>query len=465
VPRVQRANRVSRFANLTGIAGIDPRRNLQLQPYSVARLQTRESADRPGRTDRSSELDIGGDLKVGLGPSVTLDVTINPDFGQVESDPAVLNLTAFETVFDERRPFFVEGSQIYQYSAGPGQLLYTRRIGAAAPIIGSAKLSGRTARGLSFGVLGATTGNDFRPDRQFGVARMSQQFGANSTAGGILTLYDPPAQEGRGRSVAAGADWDLRFLDNRYGVESFAAVTNRWWTAGSLAPETGFAGKVWTRKRQGAWQGFTGVDVFSDGFNPNDVGRLPFNNAYVMLGRVEHEINGNRPFGPFQRASANLFGVQRFAYREGLNQGLQLDLSSRWVLRSFQTFEAGVSLERPFGGYDLYETRGAGPWAAPAAVQFALEFGTDERRSWQVEPEGSLTLQEAAGHGDGSAPALIARAAQRPAHQSWRRPNVALCASNSRPGSFDARFSYRYSSRVEKPYGTACVQVSEAIHR
>lgn len=399
VPRIERSNQVARFANLTGIAGIEPRRNVQVEPYSVGRMRMREDAERPGATDRDSELDLGADVKVGLGPNVTLNATLNPDFGQVESDPAVLNLTAFETLFEERRPFFVEGSQIFEFEAGPGQLLYTRRIGAAAPIIGAAKVSGRTARGLSFGVLGATTGDDFRPERHYGVVRASQQFGGYSTAGGILTLYDSPADEGRGRSVAAGADWDLRRRDNRYGLEGFAAVTNRWWTDAGRASETGFAAKLWARKRQGAWQGFGGVEVFTDDFDPNDVGELQSNNAYVLIGSLEHEINGNRPFGPFQRANVELFGVQRFAYADRLNQGLSLELSSRGVLRGFQTVEANVDLERPFGGYDLFETRGAGSWAAPATLELQFEIGSDERRTWEVEPEVGLTLQEGGGHG------------------------------------------------------------------
>ncbi|MDQ3766677.1 MAG: carbohydrate binding family 9 domain-containing protein, partial [Actinomycetota bacterium] len=399
VPRGERSNQVARFGNLTGITGIAPRRNLQLRPYTLARVQTRESADRPGETDGDGELDLGGDVKLGLGPNITLDATINPDFGQVESDPAVLNLTAFETIFEERRPFFMEGSQIYRFAAGPGQLLYTRRIGADAPIIGAAKLSGRTAGGLSFGVLGATTGDDFRPGRQYGVARATQQLGTASVAGGILTLYDSPAEAGRGRSVSAGADWDLRFLDNRYGVEGFAAVTNRWWTEVDIASESGHAGKVWVRKREGAWQGFGGVDVFSDDFNPNDLGQLRENNAYILLGNVEHQINANRPFGPFQRASAEVFAVQRIAYAEGLSQGFELDLRSRWVLHGFQTVDASVSFQRPFGGYDLYETRGLGPWQAPGSVEASLEFTTDERRSWRLEPQGGLELQEGGGRG------------------------------------------------------------------
>jgi hypothetical protein len=399
VRRVERSNQVARFGDLIGIAGVEPRRNLQLRPYSVARVETRESDTEPGERAGEGEFDVGGDLKVGFGPNVTLDATVNPDFGQVESDPAVLNLTAFETVFDERRPFFVEGSHIYEFAAGPGRLLYTRRIGADAPIIGAAKLSGRTGGGLSFGVLGATTGEDLQPDRHFGVARVSQQFQGNSTAGGIFTLSDSPADAGRGRSLSAGADWDLRFLDDRYGIEGFAASTNRWWTSDAQDAETGFAGKVWGVKRQGAWQGFGGAEVFSDDFNPNDVGQLQENNAYVMIGSVEHEINGNRPFGPFQRASAELFGVQRFAYADGLNQGLSLELMSTWMLRSFQQIEVAAELMSPFGGYDLYETRGLGPWARPRAFAVQAEIATDERRSWEVEPEIGLTFYEGGGRG------------------------------------------------------------------
>ena len=399
VRRVERSNQIALFGELVGISDVEPRRNLQIRPYSVARLETRESDLEPGQRDGNGEIDVGGDLKLGLGPNVTLDATVNPDFGQVESDPAVLNLTAFETVFEERRPFFVEGSHIYQFDAGPGGLLYTRRIGADVPIIGAAKLSGRTANGLSFGVLGATTGDDLDPTRSFGVARATQQFGGNSTAGGIITLYDSPAFDGRGRSISAGADWDLRLLDDRYGIEGFAATTQRWWTVGGPEAERGFAGKVWGVKRQGAWQGFAGAEVFSDEFNPNDVGQLRENNAYVLIGSVEHDINNNRPFGPFQRANAELFGVQRFAYTDGLDQGMSLRFSSRGMLRGFQAVELGAEVENPFGGYDLYETRGLGPWQRPTAFQIQGEISTDERRPWVVEPEFGLSFVEGGGRG------------------------------------------------------------------
>ena len=337
----------------------------------------------------------GGDLKIGLGTNVTLDAAINPDFGQVEADPAVLNLTAFETFFQERRPFFVEGINIYDFSVGPGRLLYTRRIGADAPIIGAGKLSGRTGSGLSFGVLGAATGSDFSPSRGYGVARASQQIGSWSSAGGVVTLFegsDAGEEEGGLRSLAAGMDWDLRFLQNRYGVEGFFSVTNRNQVDADIAGETGFASKLWLRKRQGALNGFAGLDVFSDAFNPNDTGQLRENNFIALISSGTYTVRGGRPFGPFLRGGARIFFVQEFSYREGLDLGQRFDLGSRWTFQNFQAMILGFEYENPFGGYDLYETRGLLPWSQPGSFAVQGQFETDERRNWQVEPGVDLTF-------------------------------------------------------------------------
>lgn len=389
IPRTERENLIAQFGRLTEIKNITPSPNIQVIPYSVARLNTYENETQPGELASNTSMDVGGDFKVGLGPNVTLDATINPDFGQVESDPAVLNLTAFETFFDERRPFFVEGFSTYQFSVGPGELLYTRRIGAKDPIIGATKVTGRTANGLNFGALAATSGDDFSPSRNSGVARLSQQIGDYSSTGAILTGFDGPNETGEGRlqSLSGGTDWDLRMLDNRYGIEGFAAITHRNWTAESRNSQTGFAGKVWVRKRQGVTSGFMGLDVFSDRFNPNDLGQLRENNFIASLTSLDYQINGGQPFGIFQRANIDMFGVQQFSYRERLNLGLDLDIGSQWLLESFQQFEVGMSTGNLFGGYDLYETRGLGPWARPSTIEFNAEVETDDRRSWELEPE------------------------------------------------------------------------------
>ncbi|MBR9990927.1 MAG: carbohydrate binding family 9 domain-containing protein [Gemmatimonadetes bacterium] len=169
----------SQMGTLTGLEGITSSRSLELTPYTVAQSETR-AAD-AGGFERAQKLTLGADLKFRITPNVTLDATVNPDFGQVEADPAVLNLGAFETFLGERRPFFVEGTGLYRFalncyivvdcSTNEG-LFYSRRIGrspflrnafgnastpTSTPIATAAKLTGRTGGGLSFGFLDAVT--------------------------------------------------------------------------------------------------------------------------------------------------------------------------------------------------------------------------------------------------------------------------------------------------------------------
>ncbi|MDX1568172.1 MAG: DUF5916 domain-containing protein, partial [Longimicrobiales bacterium] len=182
----------SRYAHLEGISGIEPGRRLELLPYVAARgeylqLDSPEGVgfSNPYRSGSDHFADVGMDLKYRLTSNITLDATVNPDFGQVELDPSVINLTAFETRYQEQRPFFVEGADIFNFGeGGPGgstgrgpQLLYSRRIGrapqgsvpsdaafsdvaAATTILGAAKVTGRTPDGWSLGLMEAVTAEE-----------------------------------------------------------------------------------------------------------------------------------------------------------------------------------------------------------------------------------------------------------------------------------------------------------------
>jgi uncharacterized protein DUF5916/cellulose/xylan binding protein with CBM9 domain len=186
----------SRFAHLVGISGIPTPRRLELMPYARGQGETRraEPGD-PFFGGRRASGGAGMDVKYGLTSNLTLDATINPDFGQVEADPAQLNLTAFEPFFQERRPFFVEGAQIFDFGVtcndwcffNSPSVFYSRRIGRSpsldprdpydrlgvyashdslffsdvptrSTILGAAKLTGQLATGTSIGVLHAETG-------------------------------------------------------------------------------------------------------------------------------------------------------------------------------------------------------------------------------------------------------------------------------------------------------------------
>lgn len=169
----------SQMGTLEGLEGISSSRSIEVAPYTVVKSETRVAA--AGGFEQAQKLTAGADVKLRVTPNVTIDATVNPDFGQVEADPAVLNLGAFETFLGERRPFFVEGTGLYRFalncyivvdcSTNEG-LFYSRRIGrspflrnaygdastpTSTPIAAAAKLTGRTAGGLSFGFLDAVT--------------------------------------------------------------------------------------------------------------------------------------------------------------------------------------------------------------------------------------------------------------------------------------------------------------------
>lgn len=179
---------VSRFGHLLGLHDIPAPKRLELLPYSSARGTYQHAGPAGDPFDKASAYagNAGLDLKYGVTSNLTLDGTINPDFGQVEIDPAFVNLTAFEQFLPERRPFFVEGADIFNFGGGTGgflsfgnapQFFYSRRIGhrpsgdpysngtfadvpAQTTILGAAKLSGRSPGGWSVGIIDAVTARE-----------------------------------------------------------------------------------------------------------------------------------------------------------------------------------------------------------------------------------------------------------------------------------------------------------------
>ncbi len=176
---------VSHWGDLTGIDNIHPKKEIALTPYVLGKLKTEEKqSGNPFATGVTPGYSIGLDGKIAVTNDLTLNFTVNPDFGQVEADPSVVNLSAFESYFQERRPFFVEENNIFNFplEAGGGgfsreNLFYSRRIGRsphnypdlstgeyakvpqATRILGAFKLSGKTRTGWSIGVLESVTNN------------------------------------------------------------------------------------------------------------------------------------------------------------------------------------------------------------------------------------------------------------------------------------------------------------------
>lgn len=256
---------VSRFVDLVGIEQVSPPPRLELLPYLTTRAEYmgHEAAD-PFNDGSRLGASAGGDLKVGLGSNLTVDATVNPDFGQVEVDPAVVNLSDVETFFEERRPFFVEGASIFNYGEGGANdfwgfnwanpnFLYSRRIGrapqaelpddydysnvpAGSNILGAAKLSGKIGS-WSLGALNAVTSREHarfslgqqrwrqevEPLTYYGVYRTQRELQAGRHGLGLIgTLtarsFDEPQLRDELSSTAAGFGFDGWITLDKNGV-------------------------------------------------------------------------------------------------------------------------------------------------------------------------------------------------------------------------------------------------------
>jgi hypothetical protein len=268
---------VSQFGELHGLELTKSPKRLELVPYTVGDLSTEPDTGNPLVKTVDPGASVGVDMKYAITPGLTMTATLNPDFGQVEADPAVVNLSAFETFFPERRPFFVEGSGVFRFDMDCNDgsctgLFYTRRIGrqpqlsadvpddgfAASPsnttIIGATKLTGRIG-GFSLGILNALTSEEearvalaggeqpgvatgsFRsttpiePFASYTVGRARREFANQSAIGLMMTATNRNVGDERSpmrvlanSAYSGGIDWDLR-LTRKYAVAGYWAGT------------------------------------------------------------------------------------------------------------------------------------------------------------------------------------------------------------------------------------------------
>jgi len=259
IPRTVRAW-ASRFGDVTGINGVVPPRRIEALPYVAGGSTLTGARERNNPFDDGTNLQgrAGADIKMGLGPNLTLETAINPDFGQVEADPAEVNLTAFETRFPEKRPFFLEGAQLF--NIGHPNFYYSRRIGrtpigpasgdyvdypSSTTILGAAKLTGRLPTKTSVGFLAAVTDNEdarvamlntgaapnsgirtlaVAPHAYHMVGRVLQEFGpAASTAGFLFNIVHRDFEDGSPladlytrNAVGVAGNTLLRFKGGQY---------------------------------------------------------------------------------------------------------------------------------------------------------------------------------------------------------------------------------------------------------
>ncbi len=247
------------MGELHGLENIDPKKQAEITPYGIAGSRWfEEDPENPFMADGKERTINGGlDAKIGLTNNFTLDMTVNPDFGQVEADPSQVNLTAYETFFEEQRPFFIEGKNIFDYDLAVhsmNNLFYSRRIGrrphhypdlgngeyASVPqftsILGAAKITGKTKDGLSVGIMESVTSGekaeiDHNGDRRFETvepltnyfaSRVSKEFQkGNTIVGGMVTSTNRFNDEEHldylhSSAISGGIDFQQYFADRSY---------------------------------------------------------------------------------------------------------------------------------------------------------------------------------------------------------------------------------------------------------
>jgi hypothetical protein len=377
------------FGELNGITALKKSRRFEIMPYAVGKLNTfPKEADNPF-TENGKDWagTIGADAKIGISSNFTLDMTINPDFGQVEADPSVMNITAFETFYEEKRPFFLEGKNIFDFDLDDMILFYSRRIGHTpvyAPatdsgeyvkmpentsIIDALKVSGKTADGLSMGILQSFTSSEkaiiasgeddqreetVEPYTNYTVGRIQKDYKqGNTVIGGIFTttnrfIKDESLSFMNRSAYTGGVDLLHHWQDKKYFVDAKfigsyitgdeTAILNlqqspaRYYQRpdakylhldSSRTSLAGSAGSIHIgRKSKGLWRYSAGIGWFSPGLELNDIGYIQVTDIIRQTNDLSYFVN--KPVSIFR------------TYSVGLNQGNHWDFGGRYLVSDFE---------------------------------------------------------------------------------------------------------------------------------
>lgn len=447
---------VSLYGELQGLDGIKPRRAIELLPYTYVKASLDEKEEgNPYKTGKSFSGTAGLDGKVAVTNDLTLNFTINPDFGQVEADPSVVNLTAYETFYPEKRPFFVEGKNIFNYKLtgadsenNMNMLFYSRRIGRApqytpfadsgeyikmpeqTTILGSFKLSGKTRKGLSVGIIESLTQEEkatvkfgdaqykksVEPLTNYFIARLSQDFDKGTTVvGGIFTATNRRIKEDHLEFLPAAAYTGglnaIKFWNNRtYYISAKALFSSVYGSKTAIDylqrspvhyfqrpdndhvtydPERtelkGYGGTIEMGKAgTGNWQYMGYVTLRSPGLDFNDAGYLKQADEIQQLFWVRYRKF--KPFGAFRWAAVNFTEYYTFDFGlDNLNKGL--DLNSNGQFKNY--YSAGVGINYAGEVLARSELWGGPALLLPPILSLTAYAESDSRKKLTVKATAS----------------------------------------------------------------------------
>lgn len=398
---------VSNWGTLSGMGRATSPQRLEVTPYVAAGLEDQalphDDDERYGRY-----LNLGGDVRFNLTSALTAQFTMQPDFGQVEADPALVNLSPFETYFNEKRPFFVEGARFFEHP--DFNMFYSRRIGTGEPgsrIRAAAKLTGKVGQSTNVGLLGALTDvthpekvhNPLENGDQltgYGVARVVQEFDEGRHRVGVMATAVKRADDARTPHDAytLSGDGQMHFDDRQWRLRGSAVYTQLRPHDDTLGHEHGSAGRLSFERAEGNWRGGTRMYYEHDRFAPNDIGFLSANDEVVSStwGQYRYNADGGGGllktsytyvqyyrswlYGDQRRLAAD--GTELWAYDNGHRQGEGLYFSS-WN-QNPDNHELQLELSHDFEGTSKYNTRGGPLMTTSPRTTVELGLQSDWRR-------------------------------------------------------------------------------------
>jgi hypothetical protein len=395
---------------LTGVEAIDPPFRLNFSPYVTTVLTSDQVNQR-----RTSQLTAGMDLKYGINESFTLDMSLIPDFSQVQSDNVVLNLSAFEVRFNENRPFFTEGTELFNR----GGLFYSRRVGAtsvsvpkgilqenetlesvpgATPLMNATKISGRTKKGTGIGFFNAITNKSYAkirntetntvrevevdPLTNFNVLVVDQNLRNNSNIA-LINTNVTRAGEARDANVSA---LDFHFYDkqNRYRVGGFAGISQRLMQVeGQRQNQLGHRYYVHANKVSGNLQWGLGRKLETHTYNINDMGYMSRANDVHHYANVRYNVF--KPQGIFNRWNTRLGASHHQLYEPNVFTNSNFSWDGWGQLRNFWETSLHVGAS-PVESYDYFEPREDGwVYIKPGSYNYNARLSTDRRKPLHLQ--------------------------------------------------------------------------------
>ncbi len=412
---------------VTGIKNIKPPVRLSLSPYAAAYVEFKESGSAPDYVYKG-----GMDLKYGISESFTLDMMLIPDFGQIQSDDKQLNLSPYELYYSEKRQFFTEGTELF----GRADIFYSRRIGATpkysykayeelqedevvdynpteTQLLNATKVSGRTTKGWGLGFLNSITlpanailrdtitGHErdvkVQPLTNYNVVVVDKSLKNNSYISlinsNLMMARDTSLVEDPLRANVTATDFQIRNKAKTFAVKGKGGISFR----RNGEQETGYFAGLGVEKNSGKLVYGISQSIYSDKYNPNDLGYLQRNNELKTESHIGYNIV--EPFGIFREIHSSLFYEHIRMYRDADLFTNEIGFDTYAQFKNNYGFE--LFLQYTGNKYDYYEPRVPDRYYfEPQKLTFNLFAFSDNRKPLRVSGGiGGFRIPEQDQHG------------------------------------------------------------------